>query len=173
LKARADEAWSCPKCGTSDPLLRYLSGKIRQCKDCQGYDHLVTNSKIRRKRRRSPDLHITHAEFLAWIRATDRCCTYCRIPDHRVIELGLMTSIGLPLEKLGVDRVDNDRDYEISNVVLSCYACNKVKGNVFTYEEMLTIGRAIQAAWEMRLSVPPCCPVPGRRPQRSSLESRG
>jgi hypothetical protein len=35
-----------------------------------------------------------------------------------------------------IDRVHNERGYEIENMVKSCWICNKLKGNVFAAEEM-------------------------------------
>lgn len=47
-------------------------------------------------------------------------------------------------ERLGLDRIDNNRGHEIENVVPCCYECNCARNNNFTFEEMMIIGKAIQ-----------------------------
>ena len=42
------------------------------------------------------------------------------------------------------DRMDNSLGYSISNIALSCQRCNNIKGNFFTYDEMVKIGRIIR-----------------------------
>jgi hypothetical protein len=66
--------------------------------------------------------------------------------------LGLRSSIGLPVEALGIDRLDNEQDYVPNNIAWRCYGCNKVKGNVFSEVEMLQIGAAVENVWRARLA---------------------
>lgn len=47
-------------------------------------------------------------------------------------------------KNIGLDRIDNSRGHEIGNVVPCCYECNVARGNNFTMEEMLVIGKAIK-----------------------------
>ena len=44
---------------------------------------------------------------------------------------------------LGCDRIDNTKGHLIENVVAACGDCNIMRGNRFTYEEMLIIGKTI------------------------------
>lgn len=44
---------------------------------------------------------------------------------------------------IGLDRIDNTRGHEIGNVVPCCYECNVARNNNFSFEEMKTIGKAI------------------------------
>lgn len=92
---------------------------------------------------------------MEWIQSQPRECAYCKLPESQLRSAGMMSSIGLPVEALGVDRVDNLSDYELGNMCLCCYACNKAKGNVFNGEEMKIIGLAIGEVWEKRASARP------------------
>lgn len=152
LQKSGEDGWSCPDCGTADPLLSYSSGKMKRCKDCQRYKNLEANAGRTRSRGRSPELRLSRDEFIGWVRSQPRQCAYCRILEHELREAGIVSSIGLPVEALGVDRVDNAGDYESGNIALCCYACNKAKGNVFSGEEMIAIGEAIGGAWRARMA---------------------
>jgi hypothetical protein len=45
---------------------------------------------------------------------------------------------------IGCDRLDNDKGHTKDNVVPCCVSCNTVRGNNFTYEEMLVIGKTLK-----------------------------
>lgn len=51
----------------------------------------------------------------------------------------------LPETGLGLDRIDPDVGYILTNVVPCCIDCNRTKGASFTYAEMLILGKAIAA----------------------------
>lgn len=53
-------------------------------------------------------------------------------------------------EKLGLDRIDNNRGHEMGNVVPCCYECNCARNDNFTHEEMLIIGKAIREVKQKR-----------------------
>lgn len=44
----------------------------------------------------------------------------------------------------GLDRIIPSQSYSLRNVVPSCGVCNRIKNNVFTFEEMLEIGEVIR-----------------------------
>ena len=46
----------------------------------------------------------------------------------------------LPTAGCGLDRIDNSRGYEPGNVVPCCTACNLIRGDILTHEQMLMIG---------------------------------
>lgn len=142
--------WKCPGCNTTDLALRYSSGKMKKCKDCQRFQNVSVNSKKVRKHGRQPTLVFTEQEFLAWVQARPRECHFCRITEPNLEALGLKSSIGLTVAALGVDRLDNNGDYALNNIALCCYGCNKAKGNVFTTEEMLVLGPAVAKVWAQR-----------------------
>lgn len=45
---------------------------------------------------------------------------------------------------IGLDRIDNNRGHERGNVVPCCYECNIARGNNFSFEEMLILGKTIK-----------------------------
>lgn len=124
---------------------------MRRCKDCQRYDALCSNAKKVRRDGSSHTVGFTREDFLAWCRERPRRCVYCELPDELIYDLDLRTQVGHRLETLGIDRLDNTRSYELDNIAFCCFPCNKVKGNVFTSEEMLSgIGAAVGAVWRAR-----------------------
>lgn len=150
LKARA---WACTGCGIGDEALRYPSGKITRCLDCQKFYNLRVNAeRSKRTRTRPPKLLISQAEFLDWVRGSERRCMYCGLAEADVPATGMKTQIGLDLHALGIDRIDSAKDYSLDNIGLCCFACNKAKGNVFSQEEMMLVGEAISKVWARRFS---------------------
>lgn len=152
------EQWACPKCGTQDRSLQYPSGKIKYCTDCQRFMTLAGNARKPRANGQIPGVTFDREQFLAWIRAQERVCSFCKLPESQIGRLGLKTSVGYTVQTLGVDRQDNNRGYEMGNIQLCCFACNKAKGNVFTNDEFETfLGSAVSRAWSERL--PDATPV--------------
>lgn len=47
-------------------------------------------------------------------------------------------------KRLGLDRIDNNKGHTHDNVVVCCYECNVARGNNFSYEEMLILGKTIK-----------------------------
>lgn len=47
-------------------------------------------------------------------------------------------------DTITLDRKDNARGYVPDNVVPACYACNKLKSNIFNEAEMLIVGKAVK-----------------------------
>lgn len=50
-----------------------------------------------------------------------------------------------------LDRKDNISSYSINNCVACCSCCNKIKSNIFTYDEMVKIGKTVNEVFESRL----------------------
>lgn len=50
-----------------------------------------------------------------------------------------------PLNKTGsgLDRVDNSRGYSMDNVLPCCKNCNRIKGDILSYEEMVVAMQAV------------------------------
>jgi len=65
----------------------------------------------RNARTRGLGFHITFEEFMTlW----QKPCFYC----------------GNPIDTIGIDRIDNDKGYEISNLAPCCFKCNHAKSNM-------------------------------------------
>jgi hypothetical protein len=58
------------------------------------------------------------------------CCHYC--------------DAALPATGHGIDRKDSSLGYTLENVVLACDACNRIKSDLFSYEQMVEIGRLLR-----------------------------
>jgi len=84
-------------------------------------------------------------EFQTWWDA-NKCCEYCRIPEVYLPKV-YNTTRDNRFYTLTIDRKDNLGIYELNNIAKACWACNAMKGTVFSYEEMkeigLEVGRAI------------------------------
>jgi hypothetical protein len=57
-------------------------------------------------------------------------------------------------ESIGVDRIDNDGSYRLSNLVPCCGPCNSIRSSILSHEEMLRIGASMREIWEERLKRP-------------------
>lgn len=82
--------------------------------------------------KRNHELHISKEEYIEWFDNQPKICVYCGVELVRG---------GDRMDCLSIDRKDNNRDYYLDNIVLCCYSCNIIKNNMFTYEEMVEIGR--------------------------------
>lgn len=47
-------------------------------------------------------------------------------------------------KKIGLDRIDNDKGHIKENCVSCCYRCNITRGDQFSYEEMIRLGKTIK-----------------------------
>lgn len=51
-------------------------------------------------------------------------------------------------ERVGIDRIDNDKGYIPGNVVSCCPECNRVRSNKYTPEQMKLIGALLKTIKE-------------------------
>jgi hypothetical protein len=107
--SRSTTQWRCLDCATEDAELRYPSGKMARCKDCQRFYNLSVNAKRVRAHQRTPVLKLSHSEFIAWSRASERACAFCGLEEKELERVGLVSTIGLSVTALGIDRISNDR----------------------------------------------------------------
>lgn len=163
----------CPNCQA--PYEPHSAG-VTRCTVCMRFSNISTNSGIERRDGTSPGLAMTLHQFASWFTTSKRSCSYCGIPEELIGALGLKTNIGLPLARLGFDRLDNKLPYSTANIVFCCLACNATKSNTFNQQEMSALGAALQAIWVDRLSAEGVTwqPVDTRRgtPTRRSLHRR-
>jgi len=91
-----------------------------------------------RARIRGIKFDIPKTEFIQWFDEHPKYCSYCNI--------GL--TVGTNGEHklwLTIDRKDNDKDYTLDNIVISCMGCNLIKSNDIPYELMMKIGQLLEA----------------------------
>lgn len=128
------------------------TSRTPSCTVCTRFSSLRSNAAKVRRTGVAPGLGFSLSEFAEWFARQPRECAYCRIPESLIEELGVRTQVGLPLQRLGVDRLDGERGYELENIVLCCFSCNKVRSNTFSADEMAIIAPGISAAWSRRLA---------------------
>ena len=116
------------------------------------YNAVQSNSSAARRDGYSPGNTISLATFATWFATAPRHCAYCKITEDHLPLLGVLTQMGYPLSRLGVDRLDSNRGYEIDNIQLCCFACNKVKSNTFATDEMFLLGATVSQVWVIRLA---------------------
>lgn len=161
LSAAAAAGWSCPSCATTDGLLRYRSGRVRLCYDCQRFQRIVANCARQQAKYdtnprrgqlvRPARMRMSSDEYLRWCREHDRVCAYCAITQAELPYAGQRARNGLTVEALGIDRVDNDRDYESQNIVWCCAGCNAIKSNLYTPQDMRELGPAAGRIYRRRV----------------------
>lgn len=136
----------CKDCLTTDPTLHYRSGKMPRCKDCQNYANLLSKTT-------GGGVTFSRHEFVEWKRGQDRVCHYCGLAEMELVHLGVVNvRTKRIMETIGVDRVDNTRNYSLDNIVLCCGPCNAIKSSILSSEEMLLLGPHIQEVWIRRLN---------------------
>lgn len=79
-------------------------------------------------RQRNLQVDLTLAQYVALTK--DGRCHYC---DARLPEAGH-----------GLDRKNAALGYSSGNVVMACDACNRIKSEVFTYDQMVEIGNLLR-----------------------------
>ena len=72
--------------------------------------------------------------------------------------------VDAPTNRMTADRVDNAQGHTKANVVPACDRCNRVRGDWFTFDEMLYLGNVIR---EMPRSKRPETPSSRKSPTRS------
>jgi len=91
--------------------------------------------------RNTPKRRISKEDFIKWYNTQNKKCAYCGMPEE---ELKKKIFRCWKSERLQIDRKDNNRGYENGNLILACPVCNFIKGNYFTCNEMLKIGKLIK-----------------------------
>jgi len=105
------------------------------------YIRLKTTSKFR-----NIELAISEKDFINWYDNQEKKCHYC----NRTLEEIKQDNREQDKHKtkMSIDRKDNDRGYITDNIVLACTRCNLIKGNYFTEQEMLKIGKILKIIFE-------------------------
>lgn len=91
-----------------------------------------------RAKQRKLSFNLSCQEFITWYNNELKICVYCKRTAQEAIKdyNGYHT-------RLSIDRKDNNKGYQLDNIVLCCYNCNVIKGNRYTYEEMQQIAKII------------------------------
>lgn len=92
---------------------------------------LNLKKRVRREHNRNLTLSITREQF---IENLQKSCTYCGKFSYEE-----------PAGTTWCDRIDNDKGYDIDNIVPCCPACNQIRGVHLTVPEMVTAMKAVNA----------------------------
>jgi hypothetical protein len=91
-----------------------------------------------KRRAKSRDLPVT-ISYQQFLNLKNGDCHYCGVESLLLEFYCEVMEINTPW--MTIDRKDNKRGYTPENTVTSCYVCNRIKSNFFTYEEMVGIGK--------------------------------
>jgi hypothetical protein len=93
--------------------------------------------KYNAEKRKIP-ININEYEFTTWWNNSSNNCYYCKRELQAADEF-----FGKRTGRLSVDRIENQKGYELDNIVKACWLCNRIKADIFTKDEMLEIGKVI------------------------------
>ena len=124
------------------PCLALRNIKIINDRGLQGSHRLrpfehIFNTLLREAKSVNREVKITYEQYLEFTKIEK--CHYC-FQKIMWSPFSKNDSNGRGVySKYFLDRKDNSIDYELSNVVVCCALCNKLKGYLFSYEEFLAI----------------------------------
>jgi len=93
------------------------------------FDRLKRNAKDRNKK-----FELSFEEFRHIRTYKNEKCFYC----------------GTFRDPFSIERLDNTKGYNISNCVVACWRCNKMKSKDYSMEEMQILGRALRKIDKIR-----------------------
>lgn len=114
--------------------LRAHSGKCIRCVQL-GQPYMFIYNELKNHRNRSVEFNLTYQDLLAIIEKP--VCSYCEC-DLVYYKHSKEWSIA-NTRAHQLDRKDNSQGYTMDNVVPCCWTCNRLKSNVFTYEEFMLL----------------------------------
>lgn len=148
----------CNRCKELKPLPEfytnekgYISTYCRLCERERRVERACSAEKIfqyfinRRK-----DSYVTKEAFIGWYNSQPKKCVYCSISEK--LWNKYYSKERRNITRLTIDRIDNSMGYNIENIALSCWDCNRVKNNILTYEEMKEVGdKYIKPKWQKKI----------------------
>ena len=167
-----EELKRCNHCGKFKLLIEYYGKKKLQnnCKLChnestrrshkkhakrikayfemtQMFPNLIYARKKANAKQENISFTISKEDFFQWYANQTLICHYCGLSQDDFSRTG--DGFIIHKKNISVDRVDNSKGYDLSNIVLSCNRCNSIKGDFFSYEEMKIIGtKFVRKHWK-------------------------
>lgn len=130
------------------------------------FNHLFRSYK-RGAEKRNLSFELTEEDF-AWF--TKQSCVYCGEPPHQVYVRD-NDYRHKPYLYTGIDRVDNGRGYERTNVVPCCRYCNMMKSNRSKHHVVMHILQLVQQALTRTFDVDlPRFVLPEERAKSAALQ---
>lgn len=144
-KKNSTEAfWECEcECGRKGVVSahRLKKGKSRGCLSCQKRKipfGVVYNALRSAAKKQGLQLTLSYEEFVKFTEVPT--CHYC---DGTVV-WARFSSADKNGSSYNLDRKNNSLGYVTGNLVVCCKVCNRVKSNLFSYGEMLVLGKTIR-----------------------------
>lgn len=143
--------FECSECkkdiSAQDSHLKTHSGKCRSC--CQKkrpYEHIL-NEIQKAGIKTNRNVALTYEEFIDIIK--DKACHYCK--KVLVFNKHSRDSNGFKVSKAyQLDRKDNNLGYTKENVVSCCWGCNRIKSDIYTYDEFMRLSPILKDIEESR-----------------------
>jgi len=108
------------------------------------YIYHLLKENCRKKKREFP---LKQKDFLNWYNKEDKVCHYCGIPETEIEILNKHFNKEYT-SRLTIDRVDNNKPYQIDNIVLACMYCNRIKSDLFNEEDFKALAHMfIKPIW--------------------------
>ena len=149
----------------ADKYSRSLSGiksRYHKYKDVYTIEEIIFG-KRRLKKKPTIDVKELSSEQLKRNKASKMVSSY-RIKDNKkgfycdITVEQMLNIMNQPCiycgdtNKIGCDRIDNNKGHTIDNVVPCCVECNKARNDNFSFDEMKIIGKTIMEVKQMRLN---------------------
>ena len=109
---------------------------------------IYASLKFRLKRRNQLNkLKISKKDFIEWFNQQEQKCFYCGRTIEETFKDNIIYSKNF--NRFTIDRIDSNKGYELENIVLACFKCNMIKGNIFTKDEMFKIIKLFPYKWHL------------------------
>lgn len=84
-------------------------------------------------------------DFLKWY-ASEKAekCFYCGVSREQAYPIRWS---GKTVRRFSVERLDNTLGYSLGNIVSCCIVCNSTRSNLFSRDDMVSIGAVIFRKW--------------------------
>jgi 5-methylcytosine-specific restriction endonuclease McrA len=93
-------------------------------------------------KRRNIIVSFSKEEFTEWLVRQEYTCPFCNIE--------LTNGTNKLNSTMTIDRIDNKNGYELDNITLCCWQCNRTKGDYLSNEEMIKVGKLFKEFRELR-----------------------
>lgn len=142
--------FDCIKCKNKEIRLQSHGLKTHsgKCKSCaqQGEDYFHIFNELKNHKNKKVFFNLTFEEFLEIIKVSK--CHYCQkelFYNKHAKDWGKNLTRAHQL-----DRKDNTKGYIKENLVCCCWTCNRLKSDIFTYNEFMMLSENLIKIQKMR-----------------------
>lgn len=123
--------------------LKTHSGKCRKCaQKKKPYEHILNELKYRSKKRSiKHSVELSYDEFIKIIENSK--CHYC----NKELVFNPYTrdeNSNYVSRAYQLDRKDNNLGYTVENVVPCCWNCNRIKSDIYSYEDFIKLSPTLK-----------------------------